>query len=270
MKTSALLTSSLLLLASLAQAKDWYEPDIEYDFNIESVYMSRAKVYEDRPILSNFLSVDWDIDKYGRLGFWYYNYCALTGRCQDKYHRFVPEQDWALTYEYDWKFAAEWSLDTEIMVEWQTFHGEKEDHTHSSFEWRIQQQLKNPYITPYYKGRFTLRPTAYNYWQFGLKRKFRPFASTPFSITPNVAVDLCDRPGVRKRFGDLEDGEGDYQAGFLSAIGDVTFEYEFTEWFAVHVKVGQYGVINNQGRGNIHSPNKRDLTFWKAGFTLRF
>ena len=293
MKRSALFASFFLILASvrspaLAREKAWWEPEVEYNFDIASAYLSRAKVSEDRPIQMNELAVDWDVARFvgglaktdlpdlGRLGFWYWNYSSLSGRCQDKHRRFVPEQDWAITYDYDWKFSDRWSLDTELMAEWQTFHGEKPSDSPFSFEWRIKQQLKNPYVTPYYKGRFTMRPLVYNYWQIGLKKKITDkttgcgWLPEKLSITPNVACDLCDRAGVRKRFGARPAGESDYSAGFLSVIGELTVEYRFTDWFAVHATVGQFGIVNRKGRDNISSPNHADLTYWQTGFTLFF
>jgi len=268
MRSPTAVLAALFALPAAVFAADepaWFDLHGEYSFDLVSAYMSRAKIYEDRPIQMNELTADMGLGPLGRIGLWYWNYSSLSDCRQDVQRRFVPEQNEAVTYDYDWKFAEGWSLDTEVMAEWQTFHGIKDGHEHSSFEWRIKQQLKNPYVTPYYKGRFTLRPIAYDYWQVGLKKSFKP---APWvKLTPHVAVDMADERGVRKRFGLKRD---DVHAGALSVIAELTAEFPITEWFSVHATVGQFDKINGKGRDSSNGVNRRDLTYGQIGFTCSF
>jgi len=255
---------TLIPFASCAdEDSDWFDFRGEYSCDIASAYISRAKIYEDRPIQINEITVDMGLGPFGRIGLWYWNYSSLTGRCQDKHRRFVPEQNYAAFYDYDIKFSENWTLANEVMVEWQTFHGEKPENSPASYEWRVKQTLKNPYVTPYWKGRFTIDPLAYNYYQIGLKRSFKP--SSWVKLTPHVAIDLADKTGVKKRFG-LDDA----RAGALSLIGEITAEFPITDYFSLHATVGQFGKINDDGRANSKSPNHSDLTYGQVGFTLSF
>jgi len=255
------------LACSGAYGAEWFEPHVRYSCDVSSAYISRGKVIEDRPIQINDLDVSLGLSDYGRIGFWHWNYSDLTGAYQDKHRRFVPECDWGLYYGYDWKIVEGWSLDTKIMVEWMTFYGGRPQNDPSSYEWRIQQTLKNPYVTPYYKFRYTLRPVEFAYYQVGLKRVFK--VCEWLRLTPNVAMDFADSAGRAKRFGAQADGSP-YGPGVLSLVAELTAEIPITDWFSLHATVGQFDVLSSDGRDTLGEAERRDLTYFNAGFTLSF
>ncbi len=252
--------------ASHADDAAWFDVKGAYSFDVASAYISRGKVSEDRPIQVNEMRVDTGLGPFGRVGLWYWNFSSLTDRCQHKHRRFVPEQNYGLFHAYDVKIAEGWSFSNEVMVEWQTFHGEKPENGPSVYEWRIKQSLNNPYATPYWNGRFTVSPLAWNYYQVGLKRTFK--IAPWLTLAPNAAMDFADGAGCRKRFGARP--EGDYHSGAVSALGELTAVFPVTDDFSFHATVGQFGVINQKGRGNLHGVNRRDLTYGQVGFKLTF
>lgn len=268
-----LLLPALLALPILAIAEEddaaWLDPRFNYTFDVASAYISRGKVIEDRPIQVNEATLDFGMGPFGRLGVWHWDYSSLSGHFQDKYRRFIPETDWAAFWSYDWGFAEGWSLDTEVMVEWMTYYGGRPTNDHSNYEWRMKQSLKSPWLTIYYKIRRNIEPVPYNYFQIGVKRKFSLGFLEGLTLTPHACIDLGDDRCLKKRFGALPNG-AEYNDGAVSMAGELTLGYRLTDNFSLHATIGQFGVISQRGRGNLHAPQHRDLTYGQVGFAVNF
>jgi len=263
----AVMSTGAALALSLAQGAEWFEPHATYTFDVASAYISRGKVSEDGPIQINDVDLHFGLSDFGRIGVWYCDYSNLNGDFQDKHRRFMSECDWAAYYGYDWKFAEDWSLDTKIMVEWLLYYGGHPESSPSGYEWRMQQTLKNPYVVPYYKIRYTIDPAEYAYYQIGLKRTFK--VCEWLRLIPNVATDFADARGREKRFGPKPDGMS-YGAGILSLIAELTVEVPLRDWCSLHATVGHFDVLDDDGRDAISDSDKRDLTYGQVGFSLGF
>ena len=262
-----------LLAAALASAlvsdaaADGLEVHGSYGFDVASAYLSRGRVVEDRPILSNDLDVNLGLGPFGRIGLIHWDYSNLTGHFEDSHRRFVPETDWGVYWGYDWAIAEGVHLDTELMVYWELSHGGRPEDDPMDYEWRLKQSLKTPYVTAYWKFRRNFQPIQYAYFQVGLKRSFA--VCEWLNLIPNCFVDLGNRDCLRKRFGPPPDG-GSYGEGAFAGAVELMAEFPVNERFSLHALVGQFGAVNRRGRDNLHAPHRRDLTYGQIGFTLTF
>jgi len=153
------------------------------------------------------------------------------------------------------------------MVEWLLYYGGRPENDPSGYEWRLHQTLKNPYIVPYYKFRYTFDPVEYAYYQLGVKRTFK--VCEWLRLTPNVATDFADSKGREKRFGARRSGVP-YGAGILSLVVELTVEIPIRDWCSLHATVGHFDLLDTAARDEISDSDKRDLTYGQIGFTLTF
>jgi len=279
-KVAAVLFALVLSPLALRSAEaEWFVPHGYYTCDFATDYISRGKVVEDRPIQINEAAVRFPLGQFGSIGAYHWNYSNLTGDFQGSHRRFIPETDWGVTYEYDWQFAADWRLDTELMAYWETYYGGRPRNDPSEFEWRVKQTLKNPYLTPYYKFRRVLRPVDYTYFQVGLKRSFE-LAYNPVNglydaaprhtgLTVNVFSDLGNSRCIRKRCGRLPNGES-YSDGIVALSAEVTLDVPITDSLSFHATVGQLEVVNEEGRDNLSPPQHADRTYGLLGLTIEF
>ena len=245
----------------------WFDFHAFYTFDVSSAYVCRGKIFEDRPIQVNELAADVGFGPFGRLGFYHWDYSSLSGDFQDKYRRFMPETDWGIYYTYKISFADDWWLNNKVQALWLTYNGGRPKSDPHDYEWRFEQTLGTPYLNPWWRVRRNFEASDFVSFEIGAKRGFEIFER--FSVMPNVWATMGDDVFLRTRYG-RRPGGGDYSHGLCSVNGELTAEYAFTECASIHLTIGEYLALSQQGRGNLHSPMHRNLTYFTLGFTLQF
>lgn len=259
-----LLTSAVLSALSIT-----YQPDIR------TAYWSRGRVSEDRPVQSNLLRLNVSLDDFGNVGVWHWHYNSLTDRPREKRDCQLAESDWAVFYNYDLELAEDWKLKTEVMIRWFTFmfyhEPYKGDSDHSRLEFYVDQQLENPYITPTFRMRRSVRAGEYLYFRVGVKRTFPVdwFDSLEgLSVTPAFYVDFGDDNQL-SRYGEHPHGK-DWSSGIMSGLAELTVSYPLSDHFTCYATLQQGSVLNDDARAATHSPQHKDYTIFTIGMKCQF
>ena len=231
-------------------------------------YISRGKIIEDRMMLKNKVEASVDVDRFGTVGVWNWDISSLTGRKQHSHSRFMFEFDSAVFYEYKWRFAEGWALRSRVTSEWLVFPTYREYSAHG-YEWDFEQELGNPYLTPYYRIRRTIRSSIpWTYYLIGVKHSFA--ASDSFSIVPALMIDFADKHGMKKRYGALADPDEHYLPGAMSLMSELQFIYKITDCLKLRATVGEFSLVNKRARAQTGAWQLRDSVYWSVGAVLSF
>lgn len=241
---------------------DLLDVRLKLSADVANAYISRAKVAEDRPIQVNDLRVDFGLWKFGRLGFWHWDFSALTKRREHDYRRFLPETMWGIYWDYDWELADGWTFKNEVMVDWDLYHGERSGSSPHDYEWRLRQSLENPYLTPYWLWRCGFERCRYNYFDVGLRHRFVLFGR--LGVTPAVDFEFGDGHFIELRY------DGSHAAELAAVSGSLTLDWPLTENLSVHAQLKQFGIVSDDGRNSAGGCHPRDFTYFQCGVTLAF
>lgn len=249
-----------------ASAADW--PDDLLDLkgkvtaDFANAYLTRAKVVEDRPVEINSVRLDAGLWKFGRMGFWHWDYSSLTGRRQHEHRRFMEETIWGAYWSYSWKIAKDWSLENELMPAWHVYFGGRPTTQTRDFEWRFRQSLENPYVTPFWFWRNEESPYHGNYFDVGIRHRFR--ICSWMDITPALDCELGDGTFVAYRYDAAPNPD-------LMALNvSLTFDFPVTEWLTISAQVKQFEIMSQDGRENCTGCNHADFTYFQVGAVLSF
>ncbi len=262
------------LLSAVRDVADDFS--VFYQPEVRSAYQSRAKIVEDRPIQVNYVKAAYDTHVFGRIGCWNWHRFSLTGRRDNVHHRSLNEVDWGIFVNYDWKIAEDWTLFTEATRSWITLpnwraapRAAKSDA--SMLEWRFEQALKNPWLTPFYLLRRSTHPGDWLYVRAGVKRTFP--LPCDFAFTPQFNVENGDERHFCQRYGS-KPGGGSYHSGVQAANAILELSWKAGENLSFYVAAQQFSILSDDARGAVKarkSPDaRRDLTIATIGARIRF
>lgn len=268
--------SCLILLCGAAAAREVVSFKGLYQPDVRTAYMSRGKICENRPIQSNLVRLGADFNEFGTIGFWHWDFSALTHKRSATHHSFLAERDYGIYYDYDFHFTDEVVLKSEFQKDWVTLHGyraaaraAKSDATLN--EIRISQSLVNPIVTPFYLLRYCWHPNYWLYVRSGLMREFA--LGGGFTLTPQVYVENGNEYLFERRYGRLERGRH-YHAGAMSVVAGLELAYRINEWCSVFASVQQFGLVSQDARRQTKASNdpgpRCDLTIGTLGMRFRF
>ena len=152
------------------------DPHLRYVPEARTAYISRGRVCEDRPVMTQLVRVDGALGPYGRAGLWHWDVSALGNRRENLFRRSFHEVDWGFFYRYDWEIDKDWTLTSDVMKDWLTFPGARGrlrgrgDAT--IHEYRLYEALKNPYVTPWCLIRRSTHPNDWTYYRVGAQHAF--------------------------------------------------------------------------------------------------
>lgn len=242
---------------------------------IRTAYISLGKIVEDRPMQTTAIKGSVDGDFLGRLGVTFWGVSSLTDR-KDYVHRHALYfNDIGPYWGYDIAFAKDWTLKSELSRQWSLFHGyepEYESSAHSIHWWQLDQELANPYLTPFWRLRKVIRPMDLFYFKAGVKRRFAFLED--FYILPSVFLEGGDVTNIERRLGRRPNG-GRYNNPTVCSI---TFRLELgwriSKNFTAFAAVDQYDVVLKSGRNAIRDSSDlsahTDLTVGSVGVRLSF
>lgn len=245
---------------------------VTFSPEIRTAYLSRGKVVEDRPIQANELRLEAKLgedQRFGRIGFWHFDYSSLTRRVNCAEDQFMHEFDWGATYHYDLQIADEWRLSNEIMPCWILV-----PHASPTMEWWFSQSFENPYLVPTWLMRRGTDGAKFAYFKVGVKKPIS-FCSAdsdflrPLTVTPGIYSELGNSSLMTLRYGETENGES-IPTGIQSLQVELRADYKLTDHFSLYMSLLQFDLVNARARRQSHKPNCRDLTIFTVGMKFMF
>lgn len=240
---------------------------------IQSAYLARGMVVDSHPFSAQFIDGEVKLGKFGQVGGHAWSVSSLSGTGQGVRRRNAyNEVDYNLHYAYDLGLAEEWTLGNRIARQWVTlpgYHGKA-----STFcEWHAAQELRNPWVTPYWLLRHACRPSPWNYWDVGMKRSFGILDD--LSLTVDFFGELGDAHHFAAQYGPKPGEGGSRYHGGLQALNLVLrLDYKLTDNLGVYAFVWQFDIISEDAREAVKASSapesKRDLTVFGAGLALNF
>lgn len=245
---------------------------VTFSPEIRTAYLSRGKIVEDRPIQANGLRLEAKLgedQRFGRVGFWHFDYSSLTPRVNRAGERFMHEFDWGATYHYDFQIADEWQLSNEVMPCWILV-----PHSSPTMEWWVNQSLKNPYLVPTWLMRRGTDGAKFAYFKVGVKKPISLQEANwslirPLTLTPGIYSELGNSSLMTLRYGKVDNGES-ISTGIQSFLAEIRADYKLTEHVSLYASLLQFDLINKKARRQSHKPNSRDLTILTMGIRMSF
>lgn len=240
-----------------------------------SAYQARGLIIEDRPVLIVPAFLNLKTTDFGTFGVWTRQLSSLTDRKEVQKSQYFYERDWAARWRYDLPLAEHVSLRTTVDKVWMTFWNYRapargtRDHTLN--EWRLREELRNPYLTPFCYMRRGLSPAQTFYAQMGV---FRDFEILPdVTLTPQTYVETGNAGLMRLRYGDRVDGHG-WNGGIQTANVRVDVSWKVSESVRLFAGLHQFATVNEPARQCIKAKtsawSRRDLTIWSVGARFEF
>ena len=242
---------------------------VSFDAGVRTAYLSRGKVVEDRPVEANELRLAVRLgedERFGRVGAYHFDYSSLTDRCEPRNSWFMREFNWGAFYHYDFELAEDWALANEVMPYWALL-----PHTDPLMEWWVIQSLRNPYVIPSWFMRRGTVASDFTYFKLGLQKPLSlgDFGLECLTVTPGVFAELGNSALMTGRYGRKEDG-GAIPTGIQSVIAELLVNYRINENFGLFALLQQFDLVNADARELTHKPNRRDLTIFTIGVSVRF
>ena len=244
--------------------------------DVRTAYISRSKVVEDRPVASVRFRGDVDAGFFGKFGLWQWSRHSLSRHRQNMTRRAFTEDDYAMFWHYDLDIVEGWRLVNELTMDWITlpfFHGEakrsKKDSTMREF--RVDQSLSNPYVTPFWQMRHAVHPTEWMHVQAGARRRF--CVAEDVWIVPSVFAGTGNEIMFEQRFGRREDDRR-YHRGIMTLNAELLLEWRINSHVTAFASLNQYDVVSQDARrglsGQRHPKGRRDLTYGMCGLKISF
>ena len=244
-----------------------------------TAYHSRGRILERGPMGMTLTRIGYDTDLLGRFGFWNWTVSSLGRSRQSVHRRPFHEVDVGCYWHYDWAFddAKKWKFTTDVLKDWITLDGYTESYRQRKVnatisEWRLEQALENPYLTPYYLMRRGLHPTDWLYFQSGVRHAFK--LPWDFVFTPAFFAESGDERFHERRYGAPVDRRSHYHSGTLGLNLLLDLSWKASDNLSFYVNVQQYDLVSESVRDNVRARNvregRRDLTILAAGLRVRF
>ncbi len=249
---------------------------LRYVPEARTAYISRARVCEDRPVMTQLVRVDGGLGPYGRAGLWHWDVSGLGNRRENLFRRSFHEVDWGFFYRYDWKINDDWTLTSDVMKDWLTFPGARGRLRGRSdatiHEYRLYEALKNPYLTPWCLIRRGTHPNDWTYYRVGAQHGF-PLADS-LTLTPIFYAELGDERHFRRRYGPNVSGRS-YHSGAQALVAQFELAWKVSDWISFTVSVTQFGLVSEDVRASImengsRGQRRRDLTVFGVGAVVKF
>lgn len=247
--------------------------------DVRSAYQSRGKIIEQGPMNTILDRVGYETGPLGTIGVWNWDVTSLGGSRQTVHRRAFNEVDVGAYWHYDWTFDDDgrWKLTNDILKDWltldgytQDYHARKTDATIS--EWRVEQALVNPYVTPFYLMRRGTHPNDWLYFRVGVRRGFKlPY---DFTFTPMFYPEFGNENHFERRYGAPQGDSRKYRSGVqaLNLLFDLS--WKATENLSVFANVHQFDIVQEDVRDSVKAKktheSRRDLTIFSLGLRARF
>lgn len=240
-----------------------------------SAYQARGLIIEDRPVLILPVFLTAKTTDFGSFGVWTRQLSSLTDRKEVQKSQYFYERDWAARWRYDLTLAEGWRLRTTLDKVWMTFWNYRapsrgtRDHTLN--EWRLREELRNPYLTPYAYLRRGLTPAQTFYAQLGV---FHDFELLPeLTFTPQAYVETGNAGLMRLRYGARTDDHG-WRGGIQTANIRFDLTWKVNDVLRLTAGLHQFATVNEPARSCIKAKtsawSRRDLTIFSLGVRLDF
>lgn len=257
---------SMTGLSSLS-AKELGELDFDYVGYVDSAYVSRGKIVEDRPIEANLVTVYTALGPFGDVGVWHWNYHSLTPRQRDVADRMFREVDWAVCYRNSYEFTEGWRLTGDIQPRWFYFPYLHHNAKDTSWEWWAQLALRNPFLTPSVIMRRGIRPD-FTYFQPAFSKPLQITDSLVF--TPAVIFDLGNERTFEQRYGKLPNGDR-YIYGFQAVHFRLGLDYVLNEYVSFFCTISQFDLMSAEARRQTTGRcPKKDWLYATLGVRLHY
>ena len=259
--------------SAAAAAAKWPNFSLHAVADIESAYICRGYIWDRRPYSAQSIDGTVGLGPFGRADVYLWSMSALSGEGHSTPMRHAySEVDYGLRYFYDVTFAENWTLVSGVARQWVTNPGVRHGG-HSFIDWWAMQTLKNPYLTPYWRMRYSRHPYQAVCWCIGAKHAFN--LTDDLSLTIDLSGDLGDARNELGLFGPKPDAPTSRYRGGLHALNLVfRLDYRVTEFLNLFAFAGQYGLVMDDAREAVKaSPAReatRDLTYAGLGFELDF
>ena len=244
-----------------------------------TAYHSRGRILERGPMGMTLGRVAYDTDLLGKVGFWNWTVSSFGGSRQSVHRRPFHEVDVGAYWHYDWAFdeAEKWKLTTDVLKDWITLDGYTRDYRNRKInatisEWRLEQALENPYVTPYYLIRRGIHPTDWVYYQTGVRHGFK--LPWDFTFTPAFFVESGDERFYERRYGAPVDRRHRHHSGPMALNLILDLSWKASDNLSFYANVQQYDLVSESARDNVLARHvregRRDLTIFAAGLRIRF
>ena len=246
---------------------------VDFTPEVRTTYVSLGKIVEDRPMQTDFIRVGYDTGAVGRFGIYNFDVSSLTDRRSDVHRHLLYHTEYGPFWDYDWKFADDWTLHNGLMAVITLYRGFENDASNGDYGWiQVGQSLENPYVVPYYSMRRYGLDTDYFYFRIGVRRKCRFLDD--FYVTPEIYVDGGNSRNYRRVIGENVNGGGWGCGGVSSITFRLEAGWEICDWATLFVFVEQYEITGGDARDSIDASSYRcahnDWTYGGVGLRMRF
>lgn len=244
-----------------------------------TAYQSRGRIVENRPVSTVLGRAACEVGPLGRIGLWNWDVSSLGNSRRDVHQRPFNEVDLGVFWHYDWSIDEEgaWTLSNDLLKDWITLDGYRPEYRARKVdatinEWRFEQSLANPYVTPYYLLRRGIHPNEWFYTQIGARR---PIA-LPWNLvfTPIFYVETGNEYHFERRYGRRVDGGRHYHGGAQAVNLKLELSWKASGSLAVFANVHQFDIVSEDARDAVKAKTtgeaRRDLTIFSIGLRARF
>lgn len=274
---------ALLLLAAVGAARgegvDLSPLSVSAQTDVRTAYHSRGKIVENRPVNTILDRVACEAGPLGRFGIWNFDVTSLGGSRQYLHHRAFNEVDVGAFWHYDWAFDddGKWKLTNDLLKDWIMLEGytpeyraKKTDATIN--EWRFEQALVNPYVTPFYLLRRGFHPNEWFYTRIGARKGI----ALPWDLTftPIFFVETGNEYHFERRYGRRVDGGRHYHGGAQALNLVLELAWKATDNISFFASVHQFDIVCDDARDAVKAKTtgeaRRDLTIASVGIRAKF
>ena len=259
----------LLLLAGTSAAMEmtgwgvsgWMENEIE------TAHISMGRIKNTHPCWNVDLGMRGNLDCFGYLlaGIW--TESDLDGNMREAHKWYFHELDPMVGYGYHWDVVKDIALESRVGAQWNYMAGYDGPDRRSYDEWQLREELKMPWITPWFGMRNFYCPVMKASFRLGVKRSFA--ITERLSFDPNIWSDGGSARWNRQRFGYSGCDVGDIPSGFNSLMVRMFFSYRLCDHVKLFGGVTEYVVLDPEIRHNLRSNpaenSMRDIAVFTVG-----
>ena len=260
-------------MLSCALAQDMPKLSFKGSAEVRSAYLSRGKVVDARPFSAQFADGRLGLWGWGSVGgsVWSVSSFSREGQSASRRNAY-NEADYNLHYDYALEICDEWTLANRLALQWVTLPGYHADMA-TRREWHVAQELRNPFLTPYFLLRRAYGPVQWCYWRVGLLRRFD--ISERLSFVVDGFGELSDSRLFDERYGKARGHFCSGRHAGLNALNIVIgVEYKISDNLKAYASVRQFALVSEDARAAIKASSapqsKRDLTVATVGVAVSF
>ncbi len=261
----------LALPCALAQVA----PELSFkgSSEVRSAYLSRGKVVDARPFSAQFADGRLGLWGWGSVGgsVWSVSSFSCEGQSASRRNAY-NEADYNLHYDYALEICDEWTLANRLALQWVTLPGYHANLA-TRREWHVAQELRNPYITPYFLLRRSYGPAQWCYWRVGVLRRFD--LSERLSFVVDGFGELGDNRLFDERYGRACGRSCNGRHAGLNALNmALGVEYMLSDNLKAYVSIRQFALVSDDARKAIKASSaleaKRDIIVATVGVAVSF